>query len=382
MIEWHVLTGEYPPQAGGVSDYTRQVARGLAKAVDAVHIWAPPAGDLDVPEPGITVHRLPDRFGSRSLRLLTRELDNHRRARLLLQYVPHAFGWRAANLPFCWWLRSRRDDALWVMFHEVAFPFGRGETLSRNALAAVNRVMARLVGAAAERVFVSIPEWRVQLRGLMRRDALIEWLPVPSSIDVVNDQEGSRRIRLRHAGDAPLVGHFGTYGQAIRSTLDETLAQLFEKSEARALLLGRGSDIVARELGERFPHFRGRIHGTGLLGDADVSRHVAACDLMVQPYPDGISSRRTSAMVALRHARPVVTTRGWLTEPLWEQVGAVVMVDGDDPAALAQAAAGLLGDERRRRHLSAIAFATYEAHFDLRHTIAALRSPPFIQCAS
>src|SRR5207248_6476969 len=30
MIEWHVLTGEYPPQPGGVSDYTRQVARGLA----------------------------------------------------------------------------------------------------------------------------------------------------------------------------------------------------------------------------------------------------------------------------------------------------------------------------------------------------------------
>ena len=46
--------------------------------------------------------------------------------------------------------------------------------------------MARFVGAAAERVFVSIPEWRAQLRGLVRRDAMVKWLPVPSSIDVVN----------------------------------------------------------------------------------------------------------------------------------------------------------------------------------------------------
>src|SRR5206468_11361354 len=232
------------------------VARGLANAGDAVHIWAPPAGDGDALECGITVHRLPDRFGSRSLRVLTRELNDRRPARLLLQYVPHAFGWRAANVPLCWWLRSRRHDALWVMFHEVAFPFGRGETPSRTALAAVNRVMASLVGTAAERVFVSIPGWRAQLSGLVGRDAVVEWLPVPSSIDVVDDPAGSRAIRLRHGGDAPLVGHFGTYGAAIRPAIADVLSPLFEQSEARALLLGRDSDVVAREFGERLPQFR------------------------------------------------------------------------------------------------------------------------------
>ena len=156
MIDWHVLTGEYPPQFGGVGDYTRRVARGLAATGDVVHIWAPPCDEPDAIESGIVVHRLPDRFGSRSLRVLTRELDKHPDARLLLQYVPHAFGWRAANLPFCWWLRSRRRDSLWVMFHEVAFPFGRGETLSRNALAAVNGVMAAIAAkdkAQVDRIY-------------------------------------------------------------------------------------------------------------------------------------------------------------------------------------------------------------------------------------
>src|SRR6266516_2409214 len=372
MIDWHVLTGEYPPQLGGVGDYTRHVARGLAATDGVVHIWAPPCDEPDAIESGIVVHRLPDRFGSRSLRVLTRELDKHPDARLLLQYVPHAFGWRAANLPFCWWLRSRRRDSLWVMFHEVAFPFGRDETLSRNGLAAVNHVMAAIVAGAAGRVFVSIPAWNAQLRGLVRTD--VEWLPVPSGIPVVNDSQASERIRARHAGGGPLIGHFGTCGGTIRSVLDEALAQLMAASDARVLLRGRDSDRVAREIGARFPQLRHRMHGTGVLDAADVSRHVSACDLMLQPYPDGISSRRTSAMVSLAHARPIVTTRGWLTEPLWEQSGAVDLVDAGDPGALAQSAERLLRDRSRREQLSSRACALYEARFDVRHTIAVLRS--------
>jgi hypothetical protein len=32
MLRWHIITGEYPPQPGGVSDYTRLVARGWQTA--------------------------------------------------------------------------------------------------------------------------------------------------------------------------------------------------------------------------------------------------------------------------------------------------------------------------------------------------------------
>jgi len=40
------------------------------------------------------------------------------------------------------WLRARRRDHLWMMFHEVAYPFERGGGVRRHALAAVNRLMA------------------------------------------------------------------------------------------------------------------------------------------------------------------------------------------------------------------------------------------------
>ena len=63
---------------------------------------------------------------------------------MLVQYVPHAFGWKGGNLPFCLWLWNRKDLRPWVMFHEVAYPFEAGDRLGRRALAAVNHVMARL----------------------------------------------------------------------------------------------------------------------------------------------------------------------------------------------------------------------------------------------
>jgi len=145
-VNWHIITGEYPPQHGGVSDYTRQIARGLADLGDAVHVWAPPVDGAN-PSPagdrGVTIHRLPNRFGLSGLRYLTREIDRlPGPKRFLVQYVPHAFGWKAANLPFCFWIRSRRRESIWVMFHEVAYPFDRDQTPLRNALAVLNRMMA------------------------------------------------------------------------------------------------------------------------------------------------------------------------------------------------------------------------------------------------
>ena len=55
---WHILTGEYPPQPGGVSDYCRQVAAGLAEVGDSVCVWCPPAAGETPFDSGVEVRRL------------------------------------------------------------------------------------------------------------------------------------------------------------------------------------------------------------------------------------------------------------------------------------------------------------------------------------
>jgi glycosyltransferase involved in cell wall biosynthesis len=109
------------------------------------------------------------------------------------------------------------------------------------------------------------------------------------------------------------------------------------------------------------------------LPDDVVSMHVAACDLMFQPYPDGVSSRRTSAMVALSHGVPMVTTKGWLTEPLWQEARAVELVNADRPSMLADAAAQLLESPQRRHTLGSRAVSLYLSRFDMPHSIRVLR---------
>jgi hypothetical protein len=46
QVFWHVITPEYPPMLGGVSDYTQSIAKGLAAQGDEVHVWCPAGGTL------------------------------------------------------------------------------------------------------------------------------------------------------------------------------------------------------------------------------------------------------------------------------------------------------------------------------------------------
>jgi glycosyltransferase involved in cell wall biosynthesis len=370
---WHIITGEYPPAVGGVADYTQLVARRLAASGDEVTVWTPSEGAAN--ESGVTVRVLPDRYGLGSLRVLSREIEPGTATRILVQYAPHAFGWRGGNFPFCLWLVLRRRERPWVMFHEVGYPVDEGAPFERRALAVVNRVMARLVSRAAHRAFVSIPAWLSDVQALASADTSIEWLPVPSTLPVVDDPEGTHAVKRRYAPDRPLVGSFGTFGPQVRELLHDCLPLLTASSDATVLLLGRNSNLIADEILAAHPDLAGRLFATGPLTTEQLSVHIRACDVMLQPYPDGVSTRRTTAMAALAHERALVTTAGSLTEAFWALDHAAVLMPAGDPVRIADAVVSLLTDTSRQAALGARALALYRGRFDVAHTIKALRRP-------
>jgi hypothetical protein len=106
-----------------------------------------------------------------------------------------------------------------------------------------------------------------------------------------------------------------------------------------------------------------------------LSVHMRACDVMLQPYPDGVSTRRTSAMAALAHERALVTTSGSLTEAFWALDHAAVLMPAGDTTRIVDAVVSLLTDANRRTLLGARALALYRGRFDVVHTIKALRRP-------
>ena len=146
-----------------------------------------------------------------------------------------------------------------------------------------------------------------------------------------------------------------------------------ERPGAVFLLVGRDSSDLRSRLLAEVPELHARVRATGPLASADVSRHLSACDLMLQPYGDGVSTRRTSMMAALAHHRPVVTTSGVFTEALWRQSGAVALVDIHDVAAMRRALTQLMDNAGERSRLQAAAGALYAQRFDIAHTIIALR---------
>ena len=218
-MAWHLVTCEYPPQAGGVSDYTQLVAKGLALAGDEVHVWCPQLkGGTETEindQTDVFVHRELGSFSVADLRRVSGLLDRFDSPRrLLVQWVPHGYGYNSMNFQFCLWLwkrAARARDRIDLMVHEPCLPFGKG-SLKQNGVAAVHRLMTIVLLNAARHVWMSIPAWAARLRPYSLGRALpFTWLPVPSSVPIVYDPVGVQVVRQRYApGEQQIVGHFGT----------------------------------------------------------------------------------------------------------------------------------------------------------------------------
>ena len=377
-MQWVILTGEYPPQPGGVSDYTRLLGDALVAAGDEVEIWAPAISGPELSNPRATVNRLSDRFGigsRRALRHALRALPTG--ARVLVQYVPQAFGWKGMNLPFFFWLwMQRKRCRIDVMFHEVAtaWSFGwRWRDLRRNVLAAITRIMAFFAARSARRIFVSIPAWKKMLKPLTAQRIKIEWLPVPTNIPTVVDRKrvAVRRQVLRGRSDY-LLGHFGTFSPHSVNALLITLPEILgHNPDTAVVLVGDGGPRLRDQLLSDWPAFCGRISASGSLEGQDVAEHLAACDLLIQPYLDGVSSRRTSAMAGLALGLPILTMPGPLTEPIWAQSRAVELVPSLE--TLAAAVGPLLANEKERLRLALAAKLFYGEYFHIDRLIGCLR---------
>jgi glycosyltransferase involved in cell wall biosynthesis len=377
MNRWHIVTSEYPPDVGGVSDYTRQVAEGLARMGDEVHVWCPRASDAS-PMHGVSIHPELGLMRRRDLKRLDQMLAPFPAPRrLLVQWVPHGFGYHSMNLWFCLWLARHRwrGDAIELMVHEPYLEFRRGPV--RHALmACVHRLMTVVLLSAAQKVWISIPAWERLLRPYaLGRSVPMHWLPVPGCVPG-EDAASAATVRLKYVADGQhLLGHFGSYGAAVTSLLFDRLPRIMDGTFTPSLLLlGAGSEQCREMLINRYPSWNGRIHATGYLSAPDLGAHIAACDLFLQPYPDGITSRRTSAMACLSRGRPVVTTSGHLTESLWAETRAVEIADVNDSTAFVSSVASLLAHAHARTELGMRGQQVYAEQFSVTRIVNTLRA--------
>jgi glycosyltransferase involved in cell wall biosynthesis len=200
-------------------------------------------------------------------------------------------------------------------------------------------------------------------------------LPIPSTIPTATRPADVYEFRRRFAPGARVVGHFGTFGEHVGRELAAVLPALFDRDgNVRVILIGRGGDGFALDLARHVPSSAERIHATGALAADDVAVALAACDVLFQPYPDGVTSRRTSVMAGLVNGIATISTDGPLTERVWHETNAVALVPrGDVSAAVAQIRR-LLDDRAARNAQARRGLEAYRAHFDMALTVARLRT--------
>jgi glycosyltransferase involved in cell wall biosynthesis len=389
---WCNVTCEYPPITGGVSDHTFLLATALAESGDEVDVWCPPAPEKPeepdesnaAPEiPGVTVHLLSSHFGLGAIRTLRRELralpDD---TRILVQWVPTAFGWRMLNLPFALMLFGLRGRRLDLYVHETGWEISSRETMRRALAGVVHRLMTWLAARSARHAFVTVPAWQSRLSFLgahgLPPDEEATWVPIPSNVP--DHADSSRVAELRRAllaggRQRVVVGHFGTFGRFHTGLMPHVVSRILDEgADRKMLLVGRGGGALRDEIVAARPELATRIVATGGLAPEEVSVHLAACDVLVQPFDDGASSRRGSLMAGVALGRPVIANRGRNTEDVWAEERAIHLTESAAPHALAGALTKLLADPALCDRLSASARRLYAERFALAHGLAALRA--------
>ena len=361
----HVITCEYPPAMGGVSDHSRVLAEAAAAAGYDVHVWTRAHA---VVSNGVRVRSDLGDFSHAALMRAGAALDAWPAPRrMVVQWVPHGYGRRGLNVAFTQWIRQRvrAGDRIDLIIHEPFVDFFGG-SWRQPAAAIIQRCMTWSLVRAADRVWLTIPGWEPRVRMARRRDqSAPRTLPVPGTIPPVHDPDGVARLRgtLLH-GRSRLVGYFGAGGPYPLEAIAATLAALAsDHADVAFVGIGRGSETLASTIRSVVPASTVPYDATGAMPLDRVSLHLQACDALLQPYADGVSGRRTTTVSALEHGLPVATTLGALSEPFWAGSRAIEGVPVAMPEMLHSALMRLL-DQRRNADAREAAVAFYRERFD------------------
>ena len=367
----HIITGEYPPSPGGVAGYTAVVAEALANTGETVHVWCPGEQGTLHTAAGVLVHReLGDLSRAALARVARRLADMPGPKRVLVQWVPHAYGRSSLNLGFARWVKrlAASGNTIEVMVHEPFLPLAGG--VRQRAAATIHRWMLRTLLSRASRAYVPTRQWEALCRPYAPH-LDFTWMPLPSGIPcgAAVEAAANDRVALAMAPNDRIVGAFG--GALRLDVLRAVLAALEQSAvSATLLLIGAGSSERRDALVAAQPSAGRRVRATGILAEDEVSGSLRACDLCVQPYEDGVSGRRSSAMAVLAHAVPLLATRGIATEPVWTTTADMVHEDG----SIAAATLRLLADPAALTQLARSGRELYAACFDVRHTVRLLQA--------
>ena len=358
-----LVTGEYPPQQGGVGDFTRELARALIAAGHEAQVITgcdnQEAGGKRH-EDGITVHRAIKSWGMRCRSEIGAIAQQQKLDVLNIQYEPAAYAMQVGVnfLPDAWGRRKIKVPVV-TTFHDLLVPY-----LFPKA-GSLRWKVVEYLARHSDAVIVTNAEDHARLSNLQSPISNLCTIPIGSNIDPVLAGEFDRaaeRARWGIRPDEQILGYFGFLNLSKGgSDLMQALKVLRNRGLPVKLLLIGGrtgsSDPSNAEYAAQVERLvaslglQAEVIATGYLTPPEVSRALMLCDVMVLPYVDGASLRRGSLLAAIAHGKAIVTT-----EPRYPIEGltpedSVLYMPSNNPQALAEAVQRVLQDDVLRARL-------------------------------
>lgn len=361
-----VLVAQLPPELDAVGQYAARLAVGLQARRHEVSLLTQNRYVSD-PIPGVEIIPCFAPMEPASVSGIADWVQANRPDWLVVQYNPFSYGRRGFNLELPRRLRALRRSApevrVALMAHEMYVPV---ENLRFAVMALWQRWQCWTLVQAADTVFVSIEPWIRRVRSRFPA-AKVHHLPVWSNIPVAGLGRDEARARLSIAPETLLIGLFGTLHVSRKFTLARASLEAVRAQgiDARLLHLGPGKERVLAV-------FSGLpVISEGVLPADEVSRRMAALDLALAPFYDGVSSRRGSMMAGLAHGIATVGTDGYATDDMLRQENgrALMLSPAAQPEAFVRNVCQLAQDPDRRTRIGLEGAALYRRAFDADRVI-------------
>lgn len=356
------VSGEFPPQAGGVGDYTDRLAGALSERGDEVAVLTTATVGGEIPngdavwanQEGAVVWRSVRHWNLRAWRILAAQCQAWRPDIVHLQYQAAAYGLRGevALFPRLFRLWNIRPLVV-VTFHDLLPP----HSFPLSGRLGVDRRAVLVLGRGADGAIATNAD---DARRLMTWGVRRVWeVPIGANILVApNVDVQTVRADLGVAADAPLLAYFGFYNasKGLEELLTAFAALGQELPAAKLLLIGGGTGWTdpTNKPYAAFLHRRAqelaityRLVWTGYVDAGGVSAYLQAATTVVLPFRDGVSLRRGTLMAALSHGCAIVSTNPLTPVPQLDQT--VVLCRPNDALDLQRAISASLDPVMQRR---------------------------------
>lgn len=349
-----------PPAINGIGDYTiRMSVELIARGHEVIVLCARPGAESRqiAAEARIELADVwPDGDMSRLDGLLT-AVTSYAPDAVVVEFEQFSYGRRGFNPRFSSVLEhiARRTPAATrvLLLHEAQVGV---ENLKTLVMLSYQRPQLLRLARSAEHILMSTDAWAPLLPRRARERA--EVAPMPSNLPYTPPCPAP-------ANSEPVrVGVFGSlddrrypYLLAALRALETANAEFSYVGPHRARMESLLDAVPRLSVSVRDP-----------LPSREASEFISTQDLMLAPFAEGITSRRTSVAAALLMGRTVLTTLGRATDTASSHAiaqGAMVATPADDPAAFGSAVTPLLQDPERRARIGEAGARYYRQYLDI-----------------